>query len=346
MSDFYMVLQNTKPNDFTVSLSETLHLDRDNWRVALTQITHGTSQPMGMTVAYYKTTSQPYIRITIEMKKGEQPLLYAKNDAAKNDKDFYYWKKSYPMPTIDIDSNNIITLKCPVWFKFTVSDKSDATSLGFSEGTHESKLNNDHYEIVGQSKTTVEDFMSQKTYFQQVIWSNEIKETFWIDSSAEFEDFFLKNVGKLQYNGNNYSLKFNSSIIGVTFHNYLHKYLGFKDSYISHPNVGKLDANADTYVGELVPNRAHNFKCVQVCSDLCEDMLFGNEKYPCLNIIWFQNDTNDKNKMYHWNISNPQYIPLVKSSINSIKIELKDQFNNPVVLNNQLTVVLHFKKHE
>jgi len=75
--------------------------------------------------------------------------------------------------------------------------------------------------------------------------------------------------------------------------------------------------------------------------DLLEHVLVGDTKVPLLRIF----DAKGNNgEMLHHSYDEPRYIPLQKKNVNSIEMDLRDDFGNPISFKNgKLVVTLHFR---
>ena len=95
------------------------------------------------------------------------------------------------------------------------------------------------------------------------------------------------------------------------------------------------------YKGQNKPNLNWIAHCIQIYSDICLPTRVGENEKSLLRMIWF----NDKpNETFFHPIKKPIYLPITKSTINSIEIIIKDQFDLPFPFNEDTIITLHFKK--
>ena len=112
--------------------------------------------------------------------------------------------------------------------------------------------------------------------------------------------------------------------------------LGFHDSTINNfsNEVERIEATA-------VSDIAGCLQRLYVYTDVIENTLVGDAEVPLLRVV----ETHGKfEEVIHQSFALPSYVPLRKKSFDSIEIDIKDVYDNPVSFENGVVVVmLHFR---
>ena len=112
--------------------------------------------------------------------------------------------------------------------------------------------------------------------------------------------------------------------------------LGFHDSTIAnYNNVHKIiEANTTSHIDE----RIHS---LYIYTDVIENTHVGDTESPLLRNVEIEGRFGE---VIHHSYAMPNYVPLRKKSFDSIEIDIKDVFGNPVSFENGTVVVtLHFR---
>lgn len=92
-------------------------------------------------------------------------------------------------------------------------------------------------------------------------------------------------------------------------------------------------------LNRAIPNNLY------VYTDICESCIVGDVETPLLRIVPvdIQNYVYSRTKSV--NVTPPRYIPLLRTSFQTIEIDIRDHLGNPITFESgTLTVTLHFKR--
>ena len=146
------------------------------------------------------------------------------------------------------------------------------------------------------------------------------------------------NLPTIMYNNKN--LKVSVSLQPhntLKFHKHLASVLGFGENPIvnSSNEVKIIEANA-------VSNIDGSMHSLYVYTDVIENVNVGDTEAPLLRIVEAEGKFGE---VIHQSFEMPSYIPLRKKSFDSIEIDIRDVFGNPVSFENGVVVVtLHFRR--
>lgn len=83
-----------------------------------------------------------------------------------------------------------------------------------------------------------------------------------------------------------------------------------------------------------------------VYSDICETYITGDVQTPLLRVVSIDADNFKYGATKIKSFSAPRYIPLIRNNLQTIEIDIRDEFGNAIPFEQgTLTVTLHFKRH-
>ena len=87
-----------------------------------------------------------------------------------------------------------------------------------------------------------------------------------------------------------------------------------------------------------------NVSTLYLYCDVVDPIIVGNTKSSLLSVIPCRGNFGE---MIHHTVAYPRYLPLMNSTIDSIRVELLSEFDEPIDFNwGSTIIVLHFKKLE
>ena len=119
----------------------------------------------------------------------------------------------------------------------------------------------------------------------------------------------------------------------------LNHIFGFENIQHKVPQNGKKYALKPASLISALPS------AIFIYTDICESYITGDIQSPLLRIVPLNTESYIYGSVKHKSFSSPKYIPLLHNSLQTIEIDIRDEFGKSIPFEyGTLTVTLHFKR--